>query len=323
MKIGFLNKVFTVVLLVFMMAAFAGCGEQTVEKSDIKIATGDTAGTYYPIGGAITEAINKNVSSLNVAVESTKGSVDNINRLKDGKADLAIIQNDIAYYAANGTEMFKDKKVDNLRGLASLYPETCQFVTLADKDILSINDLRGKKIAVGAEGSGAEANARQILEAYGLTYKDIDAQYLSFTEGAAALKDGKVDAAFLTAGYPTKAVQDIAKQSKIRLLPIENDKASILIGLYPYYTRTTIPKNSYDGLDEDVQTISVMALLATTDKLSDNNGREITKAIFDSKENLQSAHEVAKFINIKNAALGMSIKMNSGAEKYIRDFSGK
>ena len=137
------------------------------------------------------------------------------------------------------------------------------------------------------------------------------------------MKDGKVDAAFLTAGYPTQAVQDIAKQSKIRLLPIENDKASILIGLYPYYTRTTIPKNSYDGLDEDVQTISVMALLATTDKLSDNNGRDITKAIFDSKENLQSAHEVAKFINIKNAALGMSIKMNSGAEKYIRDFSGK
>ena len=318
-----MKKFFAALLLVLTMAVFAGCGEQAVEKKDINIATGDKSGTYYPIGGAIVEAINKDISTLNATAESTMGSIDNINKLKDGAADLAIIQNDIAFYAVNGSEMFKDKKVENLRAIASLYPETCQFVTIADKEITSIADLKGKKVAVGAEGSGAEANARQILEAYGISYNDIDVQFLSFSDGAAALKDGKVDAAFLTAGFPTKAVVEVAEKAKIRILPVDNDKASILINLYPYYTKSTIPKGTYQYQDEDVATVSVMAILAATDKISDDNGRDIAKSVFSNTEILKNAHEVGNYINIKNANAGMSIKMNAGAERYIRDYSAK
>ena len=322
MNIGLLKKIFMMGLIVCMTAAISGCGEQAAEKKEIKIATGDVSGTYYPIGGAIAEIINKNISTLNASAESSKGSIDNINKLKDNSADLAIIQNDIAYYAANGTEMFKDNKVNNLRALASLYPETCQFVTLAGSDITSIEDLRGKRVAVGAQGSGTEVNARQILDIYSLTYNDIDPQYLSFTEAEAALKDGKVDVAFITAGFPTKAIQTIAEKEKIRILPITADKYAILTTVYPYYTKTIIPSGTYKDIDEDVQTVSVMALLASSDKIDDNTGRDIVKAIFANTESIKSAHSAGSFISEGNAGKGMSIKMNAGAERYFKD-SGK
>ena len=175
---------------------------------------------------------NGNIEGMNASAQSTGASVANINMLKDGSVDIAIVQNDITYYAVHGTEMFKDNPVPDLKGIASLYPETCQFVTLDASGIKNIKDLKGKRVAVGAAGSGAEANARQILEAYGITYNDIEVQYLSFAEGASALKDGNVDAAFLTAGYPTSSVQDIASQNKVRLLPVEDDKADALIAKY-------------------------------------------------------------------------------------------
>ena len=218
------------VLLVAVISLIAGCGGDSAgEKKFLNIATGGTAATDYPIGGAMAEILNNNIQGMNASAQSTGATVANINMLKEGSVDLAIVQNDITYYAANGIEMFKDKKVDNLKGIATLYPETCQIVTLESTGIKSIADLKGKRVAVGAMGSGAEANARQILEAYGITYDDIDEQFLSFSEAASALKDGNVDAAFVTAGYPTAAVQDIASQNKVRLLPIEADKADALI----------------------------------------------------------------------------------------------
>jgi len=312
--------------MIFAITVLAGCGggdqkqaAQGGQKKFLNIATGGTAGTYYPIGGAMAEIFNKNIKGMNASAQSTGATVANINMLKDGSVDVAIVQNDITYYAANGTEMFKDKKVDNLRGLATLYPETCQFVTLEKTGIKSINDLKGKRVAVGAAGSGAEANARQILEAYGITYDDISAQYLSFGEAASALKDGNVDAAFLTAGYPTAAVQDISAQNKIQLLPIDADKADALIAKYPFYTKTTIPAGTYAGFDIAVPTISVMAMLVATDKVDDALGYDLTKSLFSNLDKLQAAHAVGKLITKEGAQKGMPIKMNAGAEKYFKE----
>ena len=313
-------------VLVFTMA-LAGCGgggggekkSDSGAKKFINIATGGTAGTYYPIGGAMAELLNKAIPGMNASAQSTGASVANINMLKEGSVDLAIVQNDITFYASNGTEMFKDKKVDNLRGIATLYPETCQIVTLQKSGIKSIADFKGKKIAVGAAGSGAAANARQILAAYGITYDDIEAQYLSFGEASNALKDGNVDAAFLTAGYPTAAIQDIASQNAVRLIAVDPDKADALIAKYPFYTKTVIPKGTYPGFDEDVPAISVMAMLVATDKLDDNLGYDITKAIFTGLDRLKAAHSVGKLITKEGAMSGMSIKMNAGAEKFFKE----
>ena len=320
MKFHSLTKMLTVGLIAVMTAALlVGCGSESSQKKFLNIATGGTAGTYYPIGGAMAEILNKEIPGMNASAQSTGATVANINMLKDNSVDLAIVQNDITYYAVNGTEMFQDKKVDNIRGIASLYPETCQFVTLDKSGIKSIKELKGKRVAVGAAGSGAEANARQILEAYGITYNDIDVQYLSFAEGASALKDGNVDAAFLTAGYPTSSVQDIASQNTVRLLPIDADKADALIAKYPFYTKTTIPAGTYAGFDEDVPTISVMAMLVATDKVDDKMGYDIAKAIFTNLDRLQAAHSVGKLITKDTALKGMSLPMNAGAEKFFKE----
>ena len=319
MNFGKLGRILSATaLLVLSMALFAGCGGSGSNKF-INIATGGTAGTYYPIGGAMAEILNKAIPGMNASAQSTGATVANINMLKDGSVDLAIVQNDITYYAVNGTEMFKDKKVENLRGIAALYPETCQIVTLESTGIKSIADLKGKRVAVGAAGSGAAANARQILEAYGITYDDIDEQFLSFGEAASALKDGNVDAAFVTAGFPTAAVQDITSQNKVRLLPIEADKADALIAKYPFYTKTVIPAGTYAGFDEEVPGISVMAMLVATDKVDEKLGYDITKALFDNLEKLQAAHSAAKHITKENARNGMSIELNAGAERYYKE----
>jgi len=306
--------------VVAMAAVLTGCGDDSAaEKKFLNIGTGGTAGTYYPIGGAMAEVLNKDIPGMNASAQSTGASVANINMLKDGSVDLAIVQNDITYYAVNGTEMFKDKKVDGLKGIATLYPETCQAVTLDSSGIKSIADLKGKKVAVGAAGSGVEANARQIMEAYGVTYDDIQVQYLSFAEAASALKDGNIDAAFLTAGYPTSAVQDIASQHKVRLLPVEADKADALIAQYPFYTKTVIPAGTYAGFDEDVQAVSVMAMLVANDKVDDNLGYAIAKALFTNLERIHTAHSAAKAILKEKAMEGMPLPMNAGAEKFFKE----
>ncbi|MBQ6759187.1 MAG: TAXI family TRAP transporter solute-binding subunit, partial [Selenomonadaceae bacterium] len=269
------KRVVTAVCALALAVGVAGCGGSGEKEQFINIATGGTAGTYYPIGGAIAEVLNKN--GMNASAQSTGASVANINMLKDKQVELAIVQNDITYYAVNGEEMFKESgKVENLTGIASLYPETCQFVVREDSGIKKIEDLKGKRVAVGAAGSGAEANARQILEAYGLTYDDVDEQFLSFAEGSYALKDGTVDAAFVTAGYPTASVQDIASQNKIRLLPIGDEQIKKLNEKYPFYTKTTVPAGTYQGFEEEVPTVSVMAILVANEKIDAALGEKLT-----------------------------------------------
>lgn len=311
------------VVCLFSIALLAGCGGATTQapadKKFINIATGGTAGTYYPLGGAIAEILNKNIPGMNASAQSTGASVANINMLKDGKVDIAFVQNDITFYAANGTEMFKDKKVANLVGLATLYPETIQIITLDKTGIKTIADLKGKRVAVGAAGSGTEANARQILEAYGITYQDIKAQYLSFGEAASGLKDGNVDAAFVTAGFPTAAIQDIAAQNQVVLLAVEADKADGLISKYPFYTKLKIPAGTYPNQAADVAAVAVMAMLVATDKLDADMGYKVTKAIYTNLDRVKASHSVGKQITKEGARSGMPINLNAGAEKFFKE----
>ena len=322
MKISTVKRVLAAgAVLAAMVVFFTGCnGNSDVEgKKFLNIGTGGTAGTYYPIGGAMAEILNKEIPGMSASAQSTGASVANVNMLGDGTIDLATVQNDIAYYAAHGTEMFVDKKVDGLKGVASLYPETCQFVTLKSSGIKSLSELKGKRIAVGAVGSGVEANVRQILAAYGISYDDIDAQYLSFAEGASALKDGNVDVAVLTAGYPTASVQDIAAQNPVRLLPVEDKIADDLIAQYPFYTKTVIPAGTYAGFDEAVPSVAVMAMLVAGPTVNEELGYKVTKAIFSHLDRLQAAHAVGKQITRDSVKAGMSLPMHAGAEKYFNE----
>ena len=307
-----MKKWLSVLLLIALLAI--GCGSD--KQIFLNLATGGTAGTYYPIGGSIADILTKN--GINAAAQATGASVANINMLKDGQVELAIVQNDIAYYALNGKEMFEDK-VEGLTALAALYPETCQFVVRQDSGISSIDQLKGKRIAVGAAGSGAEANARQILATYAITYDDCSPQFLSFAEGAYALKDNTVDAAFVTAGAPTASIQDVATQIPITILPIDDVHAKSLADKYPFYSATTIPAATYAGQTADVESVSVQAILVASSKVDAALGEQITKALFDNLERLHNAHAAAKAITKEKATEGLDfMKINEGALKVLK-----
>ncbi len=312
------------IALIFTTMLLTGCGEspQGEREEFVHIATGNTSGTYYPIGGAMSEILNADIAKMHSSVQTTSGSVSNLKLLQEGTVELAIVQNDIAHYALNGLEMFKDEnkhKFENLRGIAALYPETCQIVVLESSGINSISDLRGKKVAVGAEGSGVEINARQILSAYDITYDSIDAQFLSFSAASKALNEGRIDAAFLTAGTPTAAVEDVASQHKIHLLSIDDEHVAILTSKYPFYTKTTLAKGTYAGLENDVQTVSVMALLVCNDRVNDDLGYQITKTLFTHLDNLKEAHSAISHLEKSKVNEGMTLEVNGGAKKFFAE----
>lgn len=319
----------TIVLLaaLALLATLAvGCGtsqpndkEPKAETKYINIATGGTAGTYFPLGGAMAEILKDNLPGVNATAETTNASVANVNLLKGGSVQLAFIQNDISYYADKGEEMFKDGKVEGLQALATLYPETVQIITLDKSGIKTVADLKGKRVAVGAAGSGVEANARQILAANGITYNDIKVQYLSFAEAANSLKDGNIDAGFITAGFPTAAVQDISAQHNVVLISVDDATADKLIEQYPFYTKVTIPAGTYQKQEADVQSLAVKAMLVTTEQMDEQTAYDITKAIYTNLDKLKAAHSVGALITKETAKEGVSIPMHAGAEKFFNE----
>jgi hypothetical protein len=318
-----------VLLMVVAMLALliTGCGSSsgdsekaaTGDKKFINIATGGTAGVYYPLGGAIAGVLNESIPGASATAQSTGASVANVNMLNDGSVQMAFVQNDIAYYAVNGTEMFADNKVEDLRAIATIYPETVQVVTLKKTGIKNIADLKGKKVAVGAAGSSVVSNSEQVLGAYGMSFDDIDEQFLSFAEAANGLKDGNIDAAFLSAGFPTSAIQDIAAQHDIVMLSLDQDKVDKLLADYSYYTPMTIPAETYPGQTEDVKAVSIMAMLVVKADMPEQEAYDITKAVFEGIDKIKAAHSVGQYISKESAKDGVSIPMHPGAEKYFNE----
>lgn len=307
------SVLFSLILLLSMawMTACGGGSQQLV------IATGGTGGTYYPLGGGMADHITKN-AGVTATAQATGASAENIRLLRDKKADIAFTQNDIAEYAAAGTNMFQqDGKIDSFQALGALYDETIQIVVSADSNIKSVADLKGKRVSVGAPGSGTEINAQQILEAYGLTFDDTQLQRLSFADSAKAIQDGKLDAAFQTAGTPTAAITELAATTGVKIIPIDNDKIDAIIAKYPYYVKTTVPANTYQTVPEEVTTVSVKSMLLIRSDLDEDLVYKVTKAIFDNTDKL--GHAKAKEIKLDSVLSGVSIPIHPGAKKYFAE----
>lgn len=312
-----MKKLSLVLVTLALIASIMACGAP--KQTFVSIASGGTGGTYYPLAGAMAAIWNDGVKGMNAAAQTTGASVANVNLLREGKADIIFVQNDIAYYAVNGLELFKDKAFPDMKGMAILYPETCQLIVLANSGIKDVAGLKGKKVAVGAAGSGVEANARQIMAAAGVTYADIQVQYLSFNEAASNLKDGNIDAAFLTAGHPTAAVQDISATKDINVVKIDDAIVAKLQSTYPFYTKTTIPAGTYKGVDSDTQTVAVQAMLAVSAKLDAAVVEKMLQTMYAAtgSERLTAAHAKAgAMITLQNAQAGMSLPLHAGAEKF-------
>lgn len=296
------------------MMVLSGCGG----KSSLKLATGGPTGTYYAYGGVVANILNEKASGINVTVQSTGASKANIFLIDDKEADLAIVQNDVMDYAMNGTDLFKeDGAVETFASVAGLYAEVCQII--ATEGINSVADLKGKRVSVGDAGSGVEFNARQILEAYGITFDDITVQNLGFGDSADAFKDGKIDAFFCTAGAPTTAVVELSSSKSIKLLEIDDAHAAKLIEAYPFYTQFAIPGGSYNGVNEDVMTVAVKATLIAAKSLSEDTVYKLTKALFDNKDAIMNGHAKGAELDMSYAVEGISVPFHPGAAKYFKE----
>lgn len=316
-----------VILLAFSMI-LAACGNKEEEADTggtenepaaedqpkfISILTGGTGGTYYPLGGSFAEII-KDATGIDTNAETSGASAENMTTLKNGDGEIAFSQTDIASYATEGKLMFENKKVDNIKAIATLYPETIQIVTTVKSGIKSVEDLKGKKVSVGAPGSGTVANAEQILELHGMTFEDIKKQDLSFDESTQGIQDGTIDAAFVTAGTPTGAVEGLSATEDVVIVPIAEDKIDALIEKYPFYVEDEVPSGTY-GLESAITTVAVQAMLVARSDLSEDLVYDITKAIF---ENLNKVtHAKGKLIQVDKALNGVGIEVHPGAQKYF------
>ena len=281
----------------------------------VNIGTGGTAGTYYPLGGAFAEIWNNNISGVNATAESTGASVANVNMMQNGDLEVAIIQNDVASYAEQGIILF-EAKADTVKGMASLYEEPLQCIT-TDPNIKTIADLKGKNVAVGAIGSGTNANVNQILEAAGIGAGDYRPQHLSFAEAANGLRDGQVDAAFIVAGVPTSAVIDLATQKDVRVVAIDGELAAKLKEQYSYFTDYKIDGGTYSTQTDDVMTLTVQSMLVVSSTVSEDMVYEMLKTLFENTDRIKAAHSVGASITVETALEGMSVELHPGAKKYF------
>ncbi len=310
-----MKKIISLMLAVVMATALVACGASATKMT---MGTGGTGGTYYGYGGVLSQYI-KNKAGIEANVVSTDGSKANIQGIAAGDYQLGTVQSDVMAYAWEGTRSFeKDGKEDSFRVVAGLYAESVQLITM-DPEIKTVADLKGKSVSIGAPGSGVYFNAMDVLGAAGLSEADIKPQYQSFNDSADALKDGKIDAAFVVAGAPTPAITELAMTKNAYLVPIDGAVADSLMDSCPFYTTYVIPANTYKGQTEDVTTITVKATLIVSASASEDDVYKLTAAIFDNIDAITKENAKGAELSIENATSGMTVPFHAGAAKYFAE----
>lgn len=301
-----------VCVVLLLGCILTGCASAT----KMTMGTGGSGGTYYAFGGVLGQTI-KDSAGITVNVVTTDGSKANLLGIDAGNYQLATVQSDVMSYAWEGSRSFeKDGKVDSFRVIGGLYDEAVQLVT-TNPEVQSVADLAGKRVSVGAPGSGVYFNAMDVLQAAGLSESDIIPQNQSFSDSADALKDGKVDAAFIVAGAPTPAVTELCTTTGSRLVPIDGAVAEALIASCPFYTVCTVPAGTYEGQSEAVTTVAVKATMVVSASASEDEVYAITKAIFSDPASI--AHAKAAELSLESAVSGMTVPFHAGAARYFAE----
>lgn len=313
-----MKKVLSIVLAAIMVVTLlAACGG-TKAATKMTMGTGGTAGTYYAFGGVLGQYI-KNKAGIEVNVVSTDGSKANIESIDSGDYQLGTVQSDVMAYAWAGSRSFESNgAINSFRVVGGLYAEAVQLITM-DPNVKSVADLAGKSVSIGAPGSGTYFNAMDVLGAAGLTEADIKPQYQSFADSTDALKDGKIDAAFIVAGAPTAAITELCTTNDAYLVPIDGAVADKLMADCPFYTSYSIPAGTYKGQDADVTTVTVKATLIVSASASDDDVYNLTKAIFDNVDAIAAENGKGKELSVENATSGMSAPFHAGAAKYYAE----
>ena len=312
-------------VLVLSMLFLTACGDKPEGDTDsgdlstitINVGTGGSTGTYYGFCNTISTLL-KEKTGAQLMIQSSGASKANILDVDDGVVDMAIVQNDVMDYAYNGTSLFADVgEIKSFSTLGAAYAEVCQIVARADSGIKTVADLKGKKVSVGDSGSGVEFNAEQILGAYDVKFADIDKQNLSFQASADALKDGKIDAFFCTAGAPTVAITDLATTTGIVLVEIDAEHLAKLQKDYGFYAEYTVPAGTYKGIDADATTVAVKATFIVSNDLDEETVYQLTKAIYENAG--EYAHEKAAEMTLEYAVSNISVPFHPGAERYFKE----
>ena len=312
-----MKKILAVALAALMLFAFAACGGKTnTDVTKLTMGTGGEQGTYYAYGG-ILGGVLKEKTGITVNVVSSDGSKANILAIKGGDYQLGTVQSDVLAYAWQGSRSFEaEGAIDSFRVIGGLYAESVQLITV-DPEIKTVADLKGKKVSIGAPGSGVYFNAVDVLAAAGLTEEDIDPQYQDFGASADALTNNQIQAAFIVAGAPTPAVVSLCKTKDAYIVPIDGEISKKLMETSPYYTEYVIPAGTYEGQTEDVTTVTVKATLIVSASVSEDAVYNITKAIFDNAADIK--HAKAAELSLENATSGMAAPFHAGAAKYFAE----
>ena len=310
-----MKRILALLLAVAVVLSFAACSGTTT----MTMGTGSPTGTYYAYGGILGQYI-KNNANIAVNAVSTGGSKDNIQGIDIGDYQLGTVQSDVMDYAWNGTRSFeKDGKVESFRTVAGLYAEAVQLITV-NPEIKTVADLKGKKVSIGAPGSGVYFNAIDVLSAAGIAETDIKPQYQNFDESADALKDGKIDAAFIVAGAPTPAITELSMtNTNTRIVPIDGDFAEKLMKDNTFYSVYKIPANTYSNQPEEISTVTVKATLIVSADANEEEVYNLTAAIFNNIEAIANEHAKGAELSLQNATEGLTVPFHAGAAKYFKE----
>ncbi|MEZ5932040.1 MAG: TAXI family TRAP transporter solute-binding subunit [Alphaproteobacteria bacterium] len=316
------------------LAALSGGVSVAQDLTFFTIGTGGTSFTYYPVGGVIANAISKppgsrpcedggscGVDGLIASAVSSRGSVDNINAIMSGLRDSGFAQSDVAFWAYTGTgTMEGEEPATDLRTIAALFDEHIHLVALADSGISSVADLKGKRVSLDEPGSGTYVDANLILEANGLSQDDITPEQLKGAAATEALQNGKVDAIFVVAGYPTGAIVELASAADIKLVPIDGAGAEALTGEHGFFSASEIPDDAYEGVS-GVQTIAVGAQWFTHANKDEELIYKITQALWNenSRNLLDVGHAKGTSITLETALNGVGVPLHPGAERYYKE----
>ena len=314
-------------------AVLAATGARAQEITFFRILTGEVVGTYFAVGGLLATAISNppgslpcdqggscGVPGLVATSVASNGSIGNVADLAANRMQSALVQSDIAYWAYSGTGLYQGKPpVTTLRTIARLYPESVQLVA-RKAGITSIRDLHGKRVSLDEENSGTQVDAKLILAAYGVSERDFQARYIPVSRIVDSVKDGSIDAFFRVAGWPGKAIIELADTVGIVLVPIDGPEAAKLINQYKYFEPGEIPDNAYPGV-KGVKTLNINALWATTTQQPDDLIYKVTAALWSpsTRELLDSGHAKGRLIRPETACKGLAIPLHPGAERFYKE----
>lgn len=311
------NSILAPVIWTVLFLTTGGCGGEGRggTRQFLSLGTGGTGGIYYPLGGAMASLLSVSDSVRQYTAEVTGGSVENVNRLREGQIDMGFTLGVSAFGAHHGGPDH-DQAFDGLRVVAPLYANLLHILVPRGSDATSLADLAGGRISVGAAGSGTEQVSRQILEAYGMGYDDVDARFLTFSESAASLRDGAIDAAIISVGYPAAAVLEATTTGGARLLAVEPELIGELRDRYSYYSAGELPPGAYPGVEEPIFTVGMMNWVVGREELDDDVVNLLLKILRDRLNELEQVHEMAGEIELE-ALRDSPIPLHPAAERWL------